>query len=151
MNFALGIVDQFSITPVDTYGYVELSINQLSWAPTESQAVENNFSLGFRSLALRPCTEIDLQDNFYPVRPSSEEFTRTMFKSSLTCLADKSDLSLYGSSYEIEGQIVTISIKTCKGHNYCRSEDEINKFVETHSLMMFYNQQQYNTEGYGEH
>ena len=63
-----------------------------------------------------------------------------MFKS-LTCLADKTKLGLKGGTYEIEGSIVIISVKTCKGHDYCRSEEEINKFVETHSLMMFYNQQ----------
>ena len=61
-----------------------------------------------------------------------------MFKS-LTCLADKTKLGLKGGTYEIEGSIVIISVKTCKGHDYCRSEEEIDQFIATHSLVFAMN------------
>ena len=63
-----------------------------------------------------------------------------MFKS-LSCLVDLSDLRLKGSTNEVEGRVITVTVKTCSGHDYCRSEEEINNFVDNHSLQMFYNQQ----------
>lgn len=46
--------------------------------------------------------------------------------------------------------MLSFEVTTCKGHDYCRSEDEINQFVATHTLFTIFNQQVYNTEGYGE-
>ena len=68
----------------------------------------------------------------------------------MTCLADLSELQINGNVYQTNGARVMFQVTTCKGHDYCRSEEEIDRFVESHSLYFIYNQQYYNSEGYGE-
>ena len=68
----------------------------------------------------------------------------------MKCFEDLTDLDLKGNILEIAGKSLSVEVTTCKGHDYCRSEEEIDQFVATHTLFTIFNQQVYNTEGYGD-
>ena len=58
----------------------------------------------------------------------------------MTCIKDLSDLSFMGNQDGNAGKTIVFEVKTCREHEYCLSEDEINSFVDSHSLVLMMNQ-----------
>ena len=68
----------------------------------------------------------------------------------MTCLADPEKIVTQSDIVDIEGKMLVFLVRRCEGHQYCKRPDEIDEFIHNHQLVLLFNQETYNTEGYGD-
>ena len=90
----------------------------------------------------------DMENNFYEVKDKQfEQIQGTMITKGI-CLENLDDIYFQNHPRASSGIAMTIQIYKCTGHDYCKSNEEIQKFIDEHAILLNYNQQSYNREEY---
>ena len=64
----------------------------------------------------------------------------------MQCFDDLSKLEFYGVYKSENNRMLRILMSRCSGKPYCKSDDEINEFVNSHTVYLLYNDQRYNPD-----
>ena len=89
-----------------------------------------------------PCSEKELgltgnHTNFMPIHESSTAYVN-LYKHKLLCL-NQEDLEIQGTFSSKKAKILRATLKRCYGHDYCKSEEEINEYLEDKYLIILIN------------
>ena len=57
----------------------------------------------------------------------------------MQCFDDLSELEFYGIFESENARALEFQMTRCYGKSYCKSEEEIRKFIDDHYLMILYN------------
>ena len=113
-NFAVGFLNSNTFKPetIETYGFVEVSIFDNRWEGYLNENGEYDFKVDYKPMDLRPCNQIDIEENFYKAKPKSKAFFTSLMQN-MTCLSNLEDLNLQGNTQTVSGESVVLEVKTC--------------------------------------
>ena len=69
----------------------------------------------------------------------------------MMCAEDVSDLRIKGATGQSAANLPTFSIKRCQSTETktCKPQTEIDKFIDSHKILMAFNQQEYHSDDIG--
>ena len=85
--------------------------------------------------------------HFFPIHEKSVEVIK-LYKKKLLCI-DKEESTLFGDYNSLAARTITVQLKKCHGKVYCKSDEEINKFIRDKYLLMLNNQIRLDSSKYG--
>ena len=100
-----------------------------------------------------PCSERELgltgnHSSFQPIHETSTAYVN-LYKHKFVCL-DQEDLEIQGTFSSKKAKLLRATLNRCSGHDYCKSQEEINEYLENKYLLLLINQIRFDSERYGE-
>ena len=146
-NVAFAVVKQnyWAAHEVNITGYLEWDLRYWNWSPIyddKGTMIDQRYEI--LPVSSRKCTQED-RKKFY-AEPEVNNFTIEDYFPFLNCFVAPEDLTLQGwlgGKSSQQGKVFSMAIRKCKGKDYCKTDDEINTFIETHRIILQYNQQTY--------
>ena len=106
--------------------------------------IQPNFDL--EMIELVQCTKSDLDNNFYPASDWLYEQLDYLF-----CIKKPEDIKLLGNINAEEFKLLNIAVERCSSETAaCKSEDEIDHFIDQLFLYAYFNDQKYSPQLIGE-
>ena len=68
----------------------------------------------------------------------------------MICFDNLADLEFLGRQGTEYGKVLTLKYSKCVGKEHCKSADEIDSFLHDHRMILLFNQQDYESENYGD-
>ena len=68
----------------------------------------------------------------------------------LQCFDDLEQLDLFGVYQSQQSKTLSVNLQRCYGQPYCKSEKEINKFIDSHFISILYNDETYYPNKFGD-
>ena len=100
-------------------------------------------------LGTHDCTADD-RGLFYDQADEDESYQIEKDFSDSICLDDPSLVNLMGSVQSKQKSVLSLYLFRCSGKAECKSEEEIDRFINAHYFEIIYNQQSYVPTNYGE-
>ena len=66
------------------------------------------------------------------------------------CVDDLSQLVLQGPYLSAKEKTLSIRVRRCQGRDYCKSEEEIDDFIDNHMVTFIRNDEKYDPHSYGD-
>ena len=100
----------------------------------------------YEPLAIHPCNESDVFAD--PIESQKKRNGIQWVRTKGFCLDNSDKISIYGNWDSIEYQSVLLQISRCTGFDYCKDDEEYEKFRLDSYLTILANEQNYNREIY---
>ena len=101
-------------------------------------------------MSLRPCSLDDYETKFNRANSAQPNVKNWFEKGSLICLEEpENDFNLRGRFGSTTFDMVRIAIERCHDKPECKSDREINEFLDSAMLVSVLNNQEYSPNSYG--
>ena len=131
--------------------YGSLHINERSWG----QNPDGTYFSTRTALKGHNCTRENLglegdpkNFQFFTPHSSAKSFVE-LYQKKFRCV-DPDEMYIYGDFTTNEARLINVQLKKCRGHAYCKSDDEIKKYFATKYILILANQVRFSPSGFEE-